>query len=183
MSFRYADVFVKKLPVTAHQLAVLAARVKATRAVCFPAVEKEEIVWKVREEEFDMSEQNTYGDILHDLDESVAEIKPLRGPARHVKAYRVSPQAFAEALMSETKKTKKTKFRWVKVIKEISAELRLNEIVLQHLNLEGIIERLFEIYRLVEQIDDDELMMKIRPQIEDIFSLYFPEIKGLERTK
>ena len=122
---------------------------------------------------------------------------------RQVKGFRVSPEAFIEALTTQ----RVGDLTWTKVLRGIPPGARslgatyelasrcwivyiehdtfpevetgvrapLCEIVFHQLKLDGLITRLGEIYRLVEQIDDDELASQIRPHITAIMKLYFPE--------
>jgi len=122
---------------------------------------------------------------------------------RKVKGFRVSPEAFLQALTTQGIGN----LRWTKVIRGIPSGARslgatyelasrcwivyiehssfpavetgvrapLCEIVFHEMHFEGLIARLTEINRLVEQRHDDELSEKIRPHIRAIMKLYFPE--------
>lgn len=129
--------------------------------------------------------------------------KLLSDNPRKVKGFRISPEAFLQAITTQSVGD----LSWTKVLRgippgatslgatyelasrcwivyvehesfpEVETGVRapLCEIVFQQMNFEGLIHRLVEINRLVEQMDDDELSGKIRPYIKAIMKLYFPE--------
>jgi hypothetical protein len=166
----------------------------------------EEIEWRevVQEREASMSE-------VHDGCEGLEMEESSHGwghklsssESRQVKGFRVSPEAFMEALTTQTVGN----LTWTKVLRgippgarslgatyelasrcwivyiehdsfpEVESGVRapLCEIVFHQMALEGLVTRLREISRLVEQRDDDELAGKVLFHITSIMKLYFPE--------
>ena len=122
---------------------------------------------------------------------------------KRVKGYRVSPEAFVQALTTQTI----GELKWTKIIRgippgadvlgatfelasrcwivyvehesfpEIETGVRapLCEIVLHEMNFEGLIARLKAVQRLVEEKDDATLSTSVRLHLKAIMKMYFPE--------
>jgi len=122
---------------------------------------------------------------------------------RRVKGFRISPEAFVDALTTQ----RIGDLSWTKIVRglppdaetlgatyelasrcwivyvehpdfpEVESGVRapLCEVVLHQMDFEGLIQRLKEINRLAEAIDENDPVAKIRPHLQAIMKQYFPE--------